>query len=188
MLARRVISSEALRTIAGRFRIQEEVAAGGMGRVYRALDVQTGDLVAVKLLRSREVMEPDRFALEAALLASLEHPGIVRHVAHGSEDDFQYLVMEWAAGETFAERTGHCLHGVDDEQLRFHRIDVAEHRFRRIDQLDSAAANLLGESGDPLGSHLRCAGTAHHDARTLDPLIRIHARMIEAARELDRVR
>ncbi len=104
MFARRVLSSETLRTIAGRFRIEEEVASGGMGRVYRAVDETSGDKVAVKVLRSKEVMEPDRFTREAALLATLEHPGIVRHVAHGMETDFQYLVMEWVAGETLASR------------------------------------------------------------------------------------
>jgi hypothetical protein len=93
-----------LRTIAGRFRIEDEVASGGMGRVFRAVDQTTGDTVAVKLLRSHEEMDPDRFAREAALLASLDDPGIVKYVAHGVEGDFHYLVMEWVAGETVARR------------------------------------------------------------------------------------
>lgn len=73
-----------------------------MGVVWRALDRQTGDAVALKLLRPGS--ESERFLRESRLLAELDHPGIVRYVAHGSSDEGPYLVMEWLEGESLAQR------------------------------------------------------------------------------------
>ena len=89
------LSEAALRSgfvIAERFEIQERVGAGGMGFVYRALDVVTGQLVALKIARGQSDVE--RFAREAASLASVQHPRVVRYVAHGTIDGAQYLAME----------------------------------------------------------------------------------------------
>ncbi|HXN41155.1 MAG TPA: serine/threonine-protein kinase [Myxococcaceae bacterium] len=90
--------------IAGRFRLDSEEGAGGMGRVYRGRDLQTGLSVAVKVLKLRSGIEVDRFSREAALLAQVSHPGIVRYLAHGNTEDGQYLVMEWIDGETLKDR------------------------------------------------------------------------------------
>lgn len=73
-----------------------------MGVVWRSLDRQTGDAVALKLLRPGS--ESERFLRESRLLAELDHPGIVRYVAHGSSDEGPYLVMEWLEGESLAQR------------------------------------------------------------------------------------
>jgi len=75
-----------------------------MGTVYRVVDLETGEPRALKVLlpdatrRTRE-----RFLVEAAALAKLSHPAIVRYVDHG--DDF--LVMEWVDGECLADRITH---------------------------------------------------------------------------------
>ena len=90
--------------LVGQFQVQSEVASGGMGVVYRALDPQTGALVALKLLHSRDRDSRERFAREAAILARLDHPAIVRYVAHGeTEDGSPYLAMEWVSGQTLHE-------------------------------------------------------------------------------------
>src|SRR5688572_13613769 len=75
-----------------------------MGTVYRAIDEASGQPVAVKVLRGRAVTDERRFEREAAVLAALAHPGIVRYIAHGAtgEGDL-YLVMEWIDGETLAQ-------------------------------------------------------------------------------------
>ena len=76
-----------------------------MGRVYRALDRLTGEVIALKLLHRSEPQERLRFAREARALATLRHPGIVRYVAHGTmADGSPYLAMEWLDGETLFER------------------------------------------------------------------------------------
>ncbi len=85
--------------IAGRFEIERAVAAGGMGRIYRARDRQTGDVVALKYLTRDSENALDRFLQEAAVLAEIQHPGVVRYIAHGrTADGMAYLVMEWLEG------------------------------------------------------------------------------------------
>jgi len=90
--------------IAGRFEIEAEVASGGMGTIFRGRDRQTQSRVAIKLLRLRLRQDAERFEREAALLAQVSHPGIVRYLGHGStEQGQQYLVMEWIEGQTLKE-------------------------------------------------------------------------------------
>lgn len=85
--------------IEGRFELEQEVSSGGMGVVFRARDRIDGGKIAVKLLRGDPVTT-ERFEREAALLADLRHPGIVRYVAHGvTLVGEPYLVMEWLEGE-----------------------------------------------------------------------------------------
>jgi tetratricopeptide (TPR) repeat protein len=91
--------------IAGRFTIDRPAGSGGMGQVYRALDRLSGEAVALKILHGQAPHEQDRFTREAQILASLRHPGVVRHVAHGAmPDGARFLAMEWLEGETLAQR------------------------------------------------------------------------------------
>ena len=90
--------------IAGRFRLQDVVASGGMGEVYRARDVVSHLQVCVKLLRAGEDREGERFVQEATILSALKHPAIVRYLAHGTVGGDRYLVMEWLEGEDLACR------------------------------------------------------------------------------------
>ncbi|WP_437682582.1 serine/threonine-protein kinase [Sorangium sp. So ce131] len=76
-----------------------------MGTVYRAYDRVVGAPVALKIVRLRSAVQAERFEREAALLAALVHPGIVRYIAHGSTPDGdRYLAMEWLEGEDLAAR------------------------------------------------------------------------------------
>jgi eukaryotic-like serine/threonine-protein kinase len=90
--------------IAGRFDVEACVSEGGMGRLFRARDRASGDLVAVKLRQPSASAR--RFAREASVLAQLgEHPHVVRYVADG-EDAVHgaYLAMEWLEGEDLSHR------------------------------------------------------------------------------------
>ncbi|UQA63046.1 serine/threonine-protein kinase [Polyangium aurulentum] len=81
-----------------RFELVRLAGAGAMGEVYKAKDLRTGEPVAVKLLAGGG--DEARFEREIALLASLVHPGIVRHLAHGHlPAGGHYLVMEWLEGD-----------------------------------------------------------------------------------------
>ena len=92
-------------TFADRFRIEEEAGAGGMSTIYRAVDLHTGERVALKLLHDQEGRQTERFNQEAALLAELAHPAIVKYVDHGvSPTGEHYLAMEWLDGETLEDR------------------------------------------------------------------------------------
>jgi serine/threonine protein kinase/tetratricopeptide (TPR) repeat protein len=91
--------------IGGRFEIARKAGAGGMGDIFHAVDRVDGVKVAVKLLRSKDHPEILRFEREAAILAELHHPGIVRYIAHGATPDgMHYLVMEWLEGEDLEQR------------------------------------------------------------------------------------
>jgi tetratricopeptide (TPR) repeat protein len=91
--------------VAGRFVLDRQAGAGGMGTVYRATDRLDGSTVALKVLHSRQPLDEERFAREAAILAELSHPGIVRYVAHGvAPDGDRWLAMEWIEGEDLSER------------------------------------------------------------------------------------
>src|SRR5262245_60770000 len=89
--------------VAERFVIERLAGSGGMGRVYRAIDRRSGAPVAVKILHGAG--DRDRFAREARALAELEHPAIVRYVAHGEAPGGEpFLAMEWLDGEDLEAR------------------------------------------------------------------------------------
>lgn len=92
---------------ANRFKIIEESGRGGMGTVYRALDLQNGEIVALKLLHhdTSNLNAIERFEREAQLLSDLRHPRIVTHIAHGKNLHGQaFLAMEWLQGQDLAQR------------------------------------------------------------------------------------
>ncbi len=86
--------------IDGRFQIRHAVAKGGMGQIYRAEDRLSGEAVALKVIAwEGEATALERFQREAAALAALRHPGLVRYIAHGTHQRTPYLAMEWLEGE-----------------------------------------------------------------------------------------
>jgi tetratricopeptide (TPR) repeat protein len=94
-------------TVANRFALEGEIASGGMGKVFRALDRQSGAYVALKIIHPDGEADPERFQRESVVLASLTHPGIVRYVAHGMTATGEpYLAMEWLEGEDLASWLG----------------------------------------------------------------------------------
>ena len=89
----------------GRFAIERGVVSGGMGDVYRARDLDTGEVVALKVLRGRTGEWPARFQREIDALLTLAHPTVVRYIANGVTPSLSpYLAMEWLDGKTLGER------------------------------------------------------------------------------------
>ena len=92
------------RVLAGRYQINGFIGEGGMSRVWRALDQNTGKNVAVKVLRE-EYSEDEsfirRFDREAQAASRMSHPNIVNLLDVGVEEDgTRYLVMEYVQGKT----------------------------------------------------------------------------------------
>ncbi len=90
--------------LAGRYRLTDRIAAGGMGEVWRAEDSLLNRAVAVKLLptgRAGDDAFLARFRAEARYAASLSHAGIARVYDYGESSEFggAYLVMELVNGE-----------------------------------------------------------------------------------------
>lgn len=93
--------------ILGHYRIVERVAAGGFGVVYRAHDEQLERDVAIKVLPAgtlnNETMRRN-FRKEALALAKLNHANIEMVYEFGSQEGIDFLVMEYVAGKTLAEK------------------------------------------------------------------------------------
>jgi serine/threonine-protein kinase len=93
--------------LAGRYRLDEPIAAGAVGEVWRGLDVVLDRPVAVKLLRAGYAQHPDtlaRFRAEARHAGSLSHPGIAHVYDYGEPDPPHppFLVMELVDGPSLA--------------------------------------------------------------------------------------
>ena len=91
----------------GRYRIDEEIGAGGMGVVYRVRDERLGRILAIKVLKPGLLSEPasrKRFRNEALMLSKLNHPAI--QVIHDFDeiDGTDYLVTELVPGVSLDER------------------------------------------------------------------------------------
>ncbi len=91
----------------GHYRIVEQVAAGGMGVVYRAHDEQLERDVALKVLPMGTLSTDAsrrQFRKEALALAKLSHPNIETVYEFDTQDGIDFLVMEYVPGNTLAER------------------------------------------------------------------------------------
>jgi serine/threonine-protein kinase len=88
--------------VEGRFRILRQIAAGGVGTIYEAVDQTTGHPVAVKLLRAeyaRDSVWVRRFQREALTTSQLGHPHIVEILHLGStREGLPYFAMERLEG------------------------------------------------------------------------------------------
>jgi serine/threonine protein kinase/Tol biopolymer transport system component len=91
----------------GPYEILSALGAGGMGEVYRARDPRLGREVAIKILPSGTVPDPERlrrFEQEARATAALNHPHILAVFDIGSQDNSPYIVSELLDGETLRAR------------------------------------------------------------------------------------
>ena len=92
-------------TIDERYLVEGVLDAGGMGRVYLALDQRLDNrIVVIKILSQRSEQNPDlvqRFKQEAAALARINHPSVVGILdANKLPDGTPYIVLEYVDGET----------------------------------------------------------------------------------------
>ena len=93
--------------VVGRFRVLGQLARGGMGVVYRALDPQFDREVAVKVLAGRMSDRPDavrRFLDEARITGQLQHPSVIPvHESGTLPDGRPFLVMKLIKGRTLED-------------------------------------------------------------------------------------
>lgn len=94
--------------IGGRYRLVQHLQRGGTGTVYRGEHIHVGRPVAVKVLRAAlagETRVAERFAREARIISTLEHPHTLKLYDFGwLEDGRPYLVTEFLDGQTLADR------------------------------------------------------------------------------------
>ncbi|MDX1523058.1 MAG: protein kinase, partial [Anaerolineae bacterium] len=130
---------------------------GGMGHVYRGLNTQTEEPVAIKVLKPQIVHSNpdlvDRFIREGEALRQLNHPNIVKMLAASEQDGQHYLVMEYVAGGSLhdlikqegplpVERVLDIALDLADALTRAHRLNII-HRDLKPPNV------LLAEDGTP---------------------------------------
>src|SRR4051794_35113489 len=89
------------------YEVEGEIARGGMGVVYRAVQVQTGRPVAIKMILAAGrpgAAETIRFRMEAEAVASLDHPNIVQLLHPGDAGGVPFHVLEYVGGGTLERR------------------------------------------------------------------------------------
>jgi serine/threonine protein kinase len=90
--------------VGGRYRLGPVIGRGGGADVFRADDLDSGRLVAVKVLRAASPDDLRRFDVEAQTLARLDDPAIVRMCDRGIHDGVPYLVLDLIDGEPLSDR------------------------------------------------------------------------------------
>ncbi len=93
----------------GIYEIDERIAMGGMGEVYRGHNIQTGDVVAIKIVLPEFAKDETILALfrkEASVLNHLSHDSIVRYHVFTVDPGVgrPYLAMEFVDGQSVADR------------------------------------------------------------------------------------
>ena len=87
-----------------RYLVLKQIGQGGMGAVYIATDQRFGSTVALKETFFTEESLRKAFEREARLLNHLRHPALPRVSDHFMEEEGQFLVMEYIAGDDLAEK------------------------------------------------------------------------------------
>jgi len=137
------IPARLVAALAGRYRLERELGAGGAATVYLAEDLKHARHVAIKVLRPEvaEALGAARFEDEIRIAARLHHPHILAVHDSGEADGFLYYVMPYVEGQSLREK----LQGGA-------RLSVSQ------------AARILSEVADALGE-AHAAGIVHRDIK-----------------------
>jgi len=112
----------------GQFLLLEQLGAGGMGAVYRALDQSLGRYVAIKVMKQSlgdDVQFVENFMREARAAAALNHRNVVQIYSCGQEKGQPYIVMELVSGGRMDEEISDG-NPMDEVRALEVGVDVAE--------------------------------------------------------------
>src|SRR6185312_9966993 len=91
----------------GHYQLVEKIGAGGMGEVYRAQDRHLVRDVAIKVLRPGTITDESArkdFRKEALILSKLNHPNVATIHDFDTQQNVDFLVMEYIPGITLSDR------------------------------------------------------------------------------------
>ena len=106
---RTITRSKMTDLLAGRYRIDSPLGAGGMGEVFLAHDIRLERRVAIKWLHpdhEQDLVARERLRREALAAAALDHPFICKIHEIGDADGRTFIVMEYVEGETLQVAAG----------------------------------------------------------------------------------
>jgi serine/threonine protein kinase len=89
-------------TFAGRYQIIEELGKGGMGRVYKVLDKETKEKIALKLIKPEIALDKktiERFKNELTTSRKIRHKNVCGMYYLGEDKGRKYITMEFVSGE-----------------------------------------------------------------------------------------
>jgi tRNA A-37 threonylcarbamoyl transferase component Bud32 len=155
------------RALEGRYRIEQQLGAGGMATVYRAQDLKHDRRVAIKVLHAdlSAVIGGDRFLAEIKTTAALQHPHILPLFDSGSADGLLFYVMPLVEGDTLRDRLNKDKQLSISEALRIATevagaLDYA-HR-RNVIHRDIKPENVLLQDGSAVVADFGIALAVHH--------------------------
>jgi TolB-like protein/predicted Ser/Thr protein kinase len=105
-LAGAAVPAEAAEKLAGRYELLALLGSGGMGAVYKARDLELGELIAVKVLRSELSADPQmisRFRQEVRLARRVTHANVARTFDIGEHGSHKFLTMELIEGTSLGD-------------------------------------------------------------------------------------
>jgi TolB-like protein/tetratricopeptide (TPR) repeat protein len=149
---------------AGRYQIERQVGRGGMGAVFRAVDVMVGDVVALKILDTeitRETGQLEWFRREVRLARRITHPNVARTHDMGEQGGVHFISMEFIEGTTLQD----VLRVRDGEERR--RLALEPTRAARI---------TLAVCEGLAAAH--AAGVVHRDLKPANILIEHTGRVV----------
>lgn len=147
----------------GEYELLEEIARGGMGVVYKARHRKLDRIAAIKMILSGKFSsqeEVQRFHIEAAAAAKLDHPGIVPVYEVGEEDGQAFFAMKYVDGGSLADRMDSLVGDPRKAVTMLAKVARAVHHAhqRGILHRDLKPANvLLDEDDQPLLTDLGLA-------------------------------
>ncbi len=134
----------------GPYRLEKKIGQGGMGAVYAAVDLETGEPAAVKVLSPRLAVDDSfrvRFEAEIESLKKLRHPNIVRLFGYGEQEGTLFYAMELVDG-----------HSLEDELRQGRRFE-----WREVTQLAIKLCRAL--------KHAHDHGVIHRDLKPANLLL-----------------
>ncbi|MDX3807910.1 serine/threonine protein kinase [Bosea thiooxidans] len=140
----------------GIYEIESLIAVGGMGEVYRGRAIQTGDAVAIKMIRpdmARDEAVLALFRREAAALHNLYNEAIVRYYVFAIDPvtETPYLAMEFVDGQPLSERIKERPLTVQEVDVLRQRVAPGLHAAHRLGIIhrDISPDNIILPGGDP---------------------------------------
>ncbi len=124
------ISNDLQISVASKFKIHEKIGSGGMGQVYRAENIESGQILALKAMNRKNIAYLERLKAEFRSIADVSHPNLIQFYELFISEECAFLTMELLSGKDLLsyvwESRDYSKSGVNIERLSHSLIQVAE--------------------------------------------------------------